>query len=233
MSHLCAYRIAAHLARGTRMLEIGCGAGYGAFYLAHHAREVTAIDVQPPKLEQAARLFRRDNLRFLLAQGTRLAFPDASFECVGTFQVIEHIPEPELETFVRDIARVLTPDGVLVVSTLNLDHNRKGKAGYVKPSLHEKEFTPGELRALLQRAFPVVDVFGLYPDRRYRCYRRLKKWGLDRWGPARWNPVQRFLETLDTDAHELRTRLDAGAVDLIAICRKQTAPLDGLPLLRR
>ena len=233
MSHLCAYRIAAHLACRKRMLEIGCGAGYGAFYLAHHARDVVAIDVQQPKLEQAERLFRRDNVRFLPAQGSRLAFPDASFECVGTFQVIEHIPEAELETFVREIARVLTPDGVLVVSTLNLDHNRKGKAGYVKPSFHVKEFTPEELRALLQRVFPVVDVFGLYPGLRYRLCRRLKKWGLDRWGPARWNPVRRFLETLDTDAHELRARLDAGAVDLIGVCRKQAAPPDGLPLLRR
>ncbi len=233
MSHLCAYRVAAHVGRRKRMLEIGCGVGYGAFYLAHHAREVTAIDVQQPKLEQAARLFRRDNVRFLPAQGSRLAFPDASFECVGTFQVIEHIPEPELETFVREIARVLTSEGVLVVSTLNLDHNCKDPATYVKPSFHEKEFTPGEFRVLLRRVFPVVDVFGLYPGRRYRVCRRLKKWGLDRWGPARWNPVRRFLETLDTGAHELRTRLDAGAVDLIAICRKQAAPLDGLPLLRR
>ncbi|MBI2104141.1 MAG: methyltransferase domain-containing protein [Candidatus Omnitrophica bacterium] len=233
MSHLCAYRIAAHVGRRKRMLEIGCGAGYGAFYLAHHAREVTAIDVQQPKLEQAARLFRRDNVRFLPAQGSRLAFPDASFECVGTFQVIEHIPEPELETFVREMARVLTPDGVLVVSTLNLDHNCKDPATYVKPSFHEKEFRPEELRALLQRAFPAVELFGLYPGRRYRIYRRLKKWGLDKWGPARWNPVRRFLQTLDTDAHELRPQLDASAVDLIAICRKQAAPLDGLPLLRR
>lgn len=233
MSHLCAYRIAARLARKKRMLEIGCGTGYGAFYLAHHAREVVAIDLDPAEIEQAERLFQRDNIRFLPAQGARLAFPDESFECVGTFQVIEHIPEPELHTFVREIARVLTPDGVFVVSTLNLDHNRKGKADYVKPSFHEKEFTPAEFRMLLQSVFPVVEVFGLYPGRRYRVFRRLKKWGLDRWGPARWNPIKQFHQTLDTDAHELRVSVDNGAVDLIGICRKQAGPPNGLPLRRR
>ena len=37
MSHLCAYRLAATVGRGRRVLEVGCGSGYGAYYLAHAA----------------------------------------------------------------------------------------------------------------------------------------------------------------------------------------------------
>ena len=232
MSHLCAYRLAARLGRQGRFLEIGGGTGYGAFYLGHVARAVVAIDLNRAQIERARRIFRRPNVQYLSMEGTRLAFADHSFDAVGSFQVIEHVPEDRLAVFLREIARVLVPGGVFVVSTLNLDHNRKNNPRYQKPSFHEKEFTPEEFRTLLSAAFADVQVSGLYPRPRYRCYRRLKKWGLDRWGPPRWNPVRRFFEErLDTDAFVLRPRCDTRAIDLIGVCR--TRPADnGAPTPR-
>jgi len=226
MSHLCAYRLASELSRGRRMLEIGCGSGYGAFYLAHVAREVTAIDLDAQRIEQARRLFQRPNLQYLTAQGARLPFSDQSVECVGAFQVIEHIPVAELPQFLKEIARVLTPDGVFVASTLNIDYNRKGNPHYVKASFHEQEFTASEYRALLTSVFPHVELYGLYPRWHYRLYRRLKKWGVERWQPARWNPVARFYQRLSTQDHILRLRCDHGAIDLICICRTQPVSSD-------
>lgn len=222
MSHLCAYEQAGRLGREKRILEIGCGSGYGAYYLSHLAKEVVAIDMDPAVIEQAPRLFRRPNLSYRLEQGTRLPFPDASFDCVASFQVIEHIPEPQLPQYLGEISRVLKPDGVFVVSTLNLDYNRK-HAGYEKPSFHEKEFTAPELKALLESAFPSVDLQGLYPSRRYRMFKRLKKWGLHRWKLGRrGNPVSRFFdEELSTDHHVLRPGPDRSAIDLIAVCRRR------------
>lgn len=220
MSHLCAYRTAASHAAGRRVLEIGCGSGYGAYYLAHVAREVTAINVNREALDRAQALFRRANLTYVDMEGTRLDFPDGRFDVVGSFQVIEHIPEPSLRTFLTEIARVLAPGGVCVISTLNVDHNRKGAASYQKPSFHEKEFSPAELRTLLDGVFPFVELHGLYPTGRHRAYQRLKKWGVDRWGPARWNAVRRFYDQeLNTDDYRLVARFDDGAIDLIAVCR--------------
>lgn len=220
MSHLCAYRLTGRLAADKHLLEIGFGTGYGAYYLAHLARHVTAIDVDAGLVAQAGRLFRRDNLQYAAMPGTQLAFPDHAFDVVGTFQVIEHIPEPALPTFLREIARVLTAGGTLVVSTLNLEHNLKqGKTAYRKAPFHEKEFRPEEFRALLTSVFPSVEVYGLYPRVRYRVMRRLKKWGLHRVGPRAWNPVTRFYQRLSTDDHVLRRRITHQAIDLIGICR--------------
>lgn len=221
MSHLCAYRRTGEEASGQRVLEVGCGIGYGAYYLAHLAKQVVGIDLDQHNIRQARTVFRRPNLAFDVMDATQLTFPDASFDVVGSFQVIEHIPERLLEEFLRQIARVMTPDGRFVVSTLNLDHNRKGKSDYRKPDFHVKEFTAPELRELLGSVFPSVDLYGLYPSAWYRAARRLKKWGLDRIGPANANPIARFLRDMTTDAHRLRPRCDRGAIDLIAICRKR------------
>jgi SAM-dependent methyltransferase len=154
--------------------------------------------------------------------GRMLGLPDASFDVVGTFQVIEHIPEPQLPGFVRGLERVLAPDGVLVVSTLNLEHNRKPGRPYEKAGFHEKEFTAEELRALLAEVFPVVEVRGLHPSIRYRLMRRFKRWGIDRLGPASANPVRRFYDhQLNTDDHRLCRSCSSQAIDLIAFCARR------------
>ena len=225
MSHLCAYQLAGRLAQGKRMLEVGCGSGYGAYYLSHLASEVAAIDLDAPVIAQAQQLFRRPNLRYLHQDGVQLGFPDGAFDCVGTFQVIEHIPEPRLPELVRELSRVLVPGGVCVISTLNVEHNRKGKPGYQKAGFHEKEFTASELQVLLSSVFPEVTLQGLYPRWRYRLHRRLRRWGLQKYGTSSGNPVRRFFnEELSTKDHVLKPVCTVEAIDLIAVCRTRQAP---------
>ena len=222
MSHLCAYRLAATLGQGRRMLEVGCGSGYGAYYLSHVAARVTAVDLDAQAIRRAEGLFRRPNLEYRAADGRGLGLPDAAFDVVGTFQVIEHIPEPELPAFVRELSRVVAPDGVVVISTLNLARNRKPGCSYQKASFHEKEFTAPELRELLSSVFPVVELRGLHPGPRHRLMLRLKRWGLDRLGSASANPVRRFYDReLNTDDHRLRGSCTPQAIDLIAFCAKR------------
>ena len=222
MSHLCAYRLAATIGQGRRMLEVGCGSGYGAYYLSHVAQRVTAVDMDAHAIERAQGLFRRPNLEYRAMDGRGLGLPEASFDVVGTFQVIEHIPEPQLPDFVRELSRVLTPDGIAVISTLNLARNKKPGRPYEKAGFHEKEFTAPELRALLESVFPVVELRGLHPSPRHRLMLRLKKWGLDKFGPPSSNPVRRFYEVqLNTDDHRLCRSCSPQAIDLIAFCARR------------
>ena len=219
MSHLCAYQLASKFAKGGRFLEIGCGGGYGAYYLSHVASDVSAIDFDKAVIARAQQRFVRPNLHYIEQNGVNLAFNDGQLDCVGTFQVIEHIPEPDLVKFVSGLSRVLSAKGICVISTLNLEHNRKN-ANYQKAGFHEKEFTAPELLALLQKVFPDVTLYGLYPKWRLRAYRRMKRWGMHRWS-AKNNPVQRFFDfELSTKDYELRRTCTPRAIDLIAVCRK-------------
>src|ERR1700742_1669756 len=64
---LARYAFASRLARGKRVLDAGCGAGYGSAELAHAAQTVVGIDVSPEALAFARANYRLPNLTFELA----------------------------------------------------------------------------------------------------------------------------------------------------------------------
>jgi 2-polyprenyl-3-methyl-5-hydroxy-6-metoxy-1,4-benzoquinol methylase len=218
--HLAAYAFARRFVRGKRVLEVGFGEGFGANDLAEVAEEVVGVDIAPGNIPRAQAKYPRANLRFMLTTGTTLDFPDASFDVVGSFQVIEHIPEAQLLDYLTEIRRVLTPEGLCVISTLNLEHNRKPGQPYQKLCYHEKEFTAPELRALLERVFPHVELHGLYLSPAHHVAQRLKKWGLMRWGPPALNPIARFYDRMTVGGFHTRPGVSRAALDLIAVCRK-------------
>ncbi len=218
--HLAAYAFAKQLVAGKRVLEIGFGDGYGANYLADVAKDVVAIDAAPGNIPRAQTKYPRPNLTFLHMPGTVLDFPDGSFDVVGSFQVIEHIPEALLPKHLWEVSRVLAPGGMYCLSTLNVEHNMKPGKPYQKLCYHEKEFTGPQLHALLERAFPAVELRGLYLTPTHRLFQRLKKWGLMKLGPEHLNPVARFYARTSPEDFITRASVTPAALDLIAVCRK-------------
>ena len=221
--HLSAYAFTRPFARGKRVLEIGFGDGFGLTYLGETAREAVGIDLAAGNIPRAQAKYPRPNLRFLHMEGTKLGFPDASFDVIGSFQVIEHIPEPQLPNYLTEIRRVLTPDGIACISTLNLEHNMKPGKPYSKLCYHEKEFTAPELTTLLKRFFPSVELHGLYLTPTHRVFLRLKRWGLNRLGPARLNPVAQFYQRVSVSDFQTKSSVNRQAIDLFAVCRKTPA----------
>ena len=220
--HLSAYEFARPFAQG-KVLEVGCGDGYGSSLLAKTANEVTAVDLFPKNVTAAAERYAGPNLRFLQMNATELAFEDETFDLVVSFQVIEHIPQALLGRYVSEIRRVLKPGGVFIVTTLNLSKAMKPGARYEKSPHHDKEFRPEELEAFLREAFPRVEMFGLYPGAQHRVYERLKKWGLFRMMPAGLNPVERFYKNITPADFSWQTRPDLGGCeDILGLCRKKT-----------
>jgi ubiquinone/menaquinone biosynthesis C-methylase UbiE len=86
-------------------------------------------------------------------------YPDASFDVVTLWDVLEHLPDP-VETL-GDVARILEHKGVLALTTIN--HNcinerlLKERWRYYMPPDHLCSFTPALLRSVLDRSgFTVV-----------------------------------------------------------------------------
>jgi SAM-dependent methyltransferase len=133
------------------VLDAACGEGYGSALLARSAASVTGVDVSAEVLEQARRRYgHATNLTFLQGDCTRrLPVADACIDLAVSFETIEHFSGQA--PFVAEIARVLAPGGVFVVSS----PNRSDAAPGAPPNPHHvHELDEAELRALLDARFP-------------------------------------------------------------------------------
>src|SRR5260370_2700713 len=63
--HIQRYRFAEQFCVGKRVLDAGCGIGYGSHHLAiNGAKMVRAVDISPDAISEASGLFARNNLSF-------------------------------------------------------------------------------------------------------------------------------------------------------------------------
>lgn len=233
---LSAYEVARGLIRTGITLDVGCGAGYGADHLAGDGRRVIGVDDEPAVAAAAARRYQRRDLSFACMDAIYLGVRRASVDLACAFQVIEHLSEPE--RFVGELARVLRPSGLAVLSTPNaLTH-----LGPRNP-FHVHEFIPEELQTLLGQHFAFVRLAG---QRRpadiyvleHAC-RQVRRWdvlGFKRLVPrrlislvvyalARWNrltPPQR----MSFDSFPLSPQTD-NAYSLFALCGHAPLPEQG------
>jgi SAM-dependent methyltransferase len=146
--HFSRYRWAAQIVRGKRVLDAACGVGYGSKMFAEAgAREVVGIDSAAEVLD-AVRGDLPSSVSLVAGDVTHLPFESGSFDVVACFETIEHVVNPA--EVLDEFARVLTADGVLVISTPNRRVFTPGNPH------HDRELTPEELEELLTSRFANV-----------------------------------------------------------------------------
>lgn len=220
--HVVAYRLAAAKAEGLRVLDAGCGEGYGAAMLAEAgAASVVAVDLDEATIAHVRETYPQ--VEAVHAEFGDMPFEESAFDLVTSFQVIEHVWDPA--AFVRSLRRVLVPAGELVLSTPNRltftpDHDEP-----VNP-FHVKEYAPDELREELHAAgFRVGGMLGVHHGPQLRApetvLRRPLPDVLNDAPPDEWPAGIRPL------VHRVQPewfRISSGdldrALDLIALCRR-------------
>jgi 2-polyprenyl-6-hydroxyphenyl methylase/3-demethylubiquinone-9 3-methyltransferase len=159
----------------TRLLDVGCGAGLAAEALARRGYDVLGLDAAAETIAAADAHAAGQDLRLAYRVGApeELLAEGARFPVVTTLEVIEHVPDPA--AFVRTLAGLLQPGGLLFLSTLNRTPRSflSAKVGaeyllrWLPVGTHDwrKFITPVELGTLLRDAgLRVTDVAGLVPD---------------------------------------------------------------------
>jgi ubiquinone/menaquinone biosynthesis C-methylase UbiE len=107
--------VTAGLDLGNEMLEIGPGPGAATDWLRHRVKRLVALEVDPDAATRLADEFADTNVTVEVGDATSLAFSDASFDSVGCFTMLHHVPTAEDQfKILRETYRVLRPGGVLV-----------------------------------------------------------------------------------------------------------------------
>jgi SAM-dependent methyltransferase len=148
-------------APGDRILDAGCGDGRLLSELSGGGATLCGIDTSLAALRFAAGF--NPGALLCVQDVTALALADASFTKAALVETLEHLQRVEAAAAVSEVARVLRPGGMLVVSvpTTRLP----------QPAKHYPHFTAPELRSLLEKWFTIMTLSG--HDRDSRPYRLL------------------------------------------------------------
>jgi SAM-dependent methyltransferase len=229
--HVAAYAASARFLGPGRVLDLGCGVGHSYHRLA--PRETVGVDLDRAALAGQAR-------ETVVADMRMLPFGDRSFSSVVAVQSIEHVPDAN--RVLREVARVLEPDGAAVFVTPN--RLTFGRPNEIIDPYHFVEYDAEQLERLCKPYFGSVELYGLFGSERYlelfdeerrrlerllradplrlrralprRARQRLYDLVLTR---ARRRPDPRA-RLIEPDDFELRRDGLASCLDVVAVCRR-------------
>jgi len=157
-NHTQRYRWAASQLEGhERVLDAGCGTGYGSALLAEASEHTTGIDVSEESVELAKHYWgeERPNLDFEHHELHSLENLEAGFTAAVCFEVIEHLVMPEL--FLVDLWVKTRPDSrcFFSVPNINVEPHRLDSNPF-----HLRHYTPSNFLDLLELCgFGGVDLY--------------------------------------------------------------------------
>ncbi len=161
--HWHRYAFARAFVADRRVIDVACGEGYGSAVLAETAAHVTGVDIDAATLAHARAVYAdRPNVEFVEGSATSLPLANASVDVAVSFETIEHLDAADQPRMLAEFARVLKPEGVLILSSPNRPEYSDARA-YSNP-FHRHELDRDELERLLEADFPVRR---WYRQRRY------------------------------------------------------------------
>jgi phosphatidylethanolamine/phosphatidyl-N-methylethanolamine N-methyltransferase len=108
------------LTKEMKVLEIATGTGLIAMHIADAVKSIEATDFSPKMIDAAMKKDIPENVHFSIEDASNLSFPDQSFDAVIISNALHIMPDPEL--VLKNIRRVLKPNGILIAPTFSHGH---------------------------------------------------------------------------------------------------------------
>lgn len=154
-----------------KVLEIGCGEGRGVELIAPKADTFTGVDKIPQVIQNLKAKHPEGDFRQMVIPPLA-ELKDNTYEVVVSFQVIEHIKKDL--NYLREIFRVLKPGGKALITTPNI------KMSLSRNPWHIREYTANELKELVQKVFPKVEMLGITGNEKIITYYNENKRSVDK-----------------------------------------------------
>ena len=118
-------RIGKRLTKDMTVLELCCGTGRMTLPLCGSVALWEAVDPSPAKITEAKRIPHSDRLRFSVMDPASLPYEHSGFDAVVIANALHTLPRPD--PVLREIRRVLRPDGILFAPTYMFGGRKKVK----------------------------------------------------------------------------------------------------------
>jgi ubiquinone/menaquinone biosynthesis C-methylase UbiE len=157
-----------------KVIDLGCGVGPNALYIAEHGAHVIGIDISPTAIDIAKNRARDAgiDIEYRVGNfGARLPFPDASFDLALDIMASNSLSERERDIYLREMYRILTPGGYVIYRGLCKDGDTNAKNllrifpgpehdTYIMPKIHlvERVFSEAEFRSLYGNYFTIASL---------------------------------------------------------------------------
>jgi len=138
---------------GDRVLDIACGDGYGCRILSGTVGDVLGIDINEALIASNNQQNGQKNIRYAVDNAFGLSLGDGAVTGATAMELIEHLPVDQVDTFVKEVRRVVAPGGAFICST---PQNSHGEIPVVP--WHVREYSFSELKAILGRHFARVKI---------------------------------------------------------------------------
>jgi 2-polyprenyl-3-methyl-5-hydroxy-6-metoxy-1,4-benzoquinol methylase/molybdopterin-guanine dinucleotide biosynthesis protein A len=136
-----------------RVLDIACGDGYGCRIMAGHVGQVLGVDINRALIDANRSSNVTANISYDVGDCLDLSTVDGAVSGATAMELIEHLPMDRVDSFVREVRRVVAPGGRFICST---PQNSHGDVPVVP--WHVKEYSKAELRAILEPHFESVKI---------------------------------------------------------------------------
>jgi 2-polyprenyl-3-methyl-5-hydroxy-6-metoxy-1,4-benzoquinol methylase len=148
-----------HTVKRPKILEVGCGTGWLTERLVTFGA-TTAIDLSPRAIEIAQR--RGLDAEFIVGDLCDYDFSPGRFDIAVCLETVAGVPDQPL--FIARLARAVTPQGCLVITTQNrFVYERRSDIPAPGPGNIRKWLSRGELRTLLKPHFRILRMTTVLP----------------------------------------------------------------------
>lgn len=131
--------------RNDVVFDCACGVGYGSFIMVEEVNlsKIIAVDKDRRAIEFAKKHYGSKKITYITKDLFRLNFPDNCFDCIVSFETLEHVNGIALVNF---FYRKLKEDALLIISTPNQDAQPFNRKDY---NFHLRHYAPSEFSGLL------------------------------------------------------------------------------------
>ncbi|UCE73365.1 MAG: class I SAM-dependent methyltransferase [Methanomassiliicoccales archaeon] len=166
--HLIRYKFVARtINKNDTIIELGCGNGYGAYFLSEYCQSIEAYDIDPEVIKYAKEKYKRGNIKYYnkdlikevnknINRDSKKSFPQA--DVIICFEVIEHMTREDAMIAINTLKLLRKRNGIVFLSTPKWVPDVQKTQNRIKHHIHE--YTYEELKKDLLSIFNRVIILG-------------------------------------------------------------------------